>query len=180
MSELRKITQDDTEKVLAFLDALPEGDQTFWKEHTNPGSVERWIHDERIHRWILVEDGDLQAMLAIVPGVGWSSHVGELRLVVGPAYRRRGLGRRLARYGLTEAVRLGLLKIIVEVVADKEGDIEMFTSIGFRPEALLQRHIRDRKGELRDLVLLSHDVEEVSASMDMLGVDVAVGSGAAS
>jgi ribosomal protein S18 acetylase RimI-like enzyme len=99
-------------------------------------------------------------------------------MVVGSDYRRRGIGRRLARHGLTEAVRLGQLKIVVEVVADKEGDIEMFTSIGFRPEALLQNQIRDHSGELRDLVLLSHDVEDVSASMDMLGLDEAVGSGA--
>ena len=175
MSELRTITQDDTEMVLSFLNTLPEGDQTFWKEHTTSGSIERWIHDERIHRWILVENGELQAMLAIVPGVGWSSHVGELRLVVGSAYRRRGIGRRLARYGLTEALRLGLMKIVVEVIADKAGDIEMFTSIGFRPEALLENHIRDRNGALRDLVLLSHDVEEVSASMDVLGMDAALG-----
>jgi ribosomal protein S18 acetylase RimI-like enzyme len=163
--------------VVGFLDHLPEGDRTFFKEEASPEAVEQWARDERNHRWILVDGDKPQAMLAVIPGVGWSSHVGELRLVVGSDYRRQGLGRRLARHGLTEAVRLGLLKIVVEVVADKEGDIEMFTSIGFRPEALLQNQIRDQGGELRDLVLLSHDVEDVAASMDALGVDEAVGFG---
>jgi ribosomal protein S18 acetylase RimI-like enzyme len=163
MTELRLITEADAAIVYEFLNSLPEGDRTFFKEDTSAETV----------------DNDTpQAMVAVMPGVGWSSHVAELRMVVGSDYRRRGIGRRLARHGLTEAVRLGQLKIVVEVVADKEGDIEMFTSIGFRPEALLQNQIRDHSGELRDLVLLSHDVEDVSASMDMLGLDEAVGSGA--
>jgi ribosomal protein S18 acetylase RimI-like enzyme len=178
MTELRLITEADAAIVYEFLNSLPEGDRTFFKEDTSAETVDKWTHDGRNRRWILVDDDTPQAMVAVMPGVGWSSHVAELRMVVGSDYRRRGIGRRLARHGLTEAVRLGQLKIVVEVVADKEGDIEMFTSIGFRPEALLQNQIRDHSGELRDLVLLSHDVEDVSASMDMLGLDEAVGSGA--
>ena len=73
---------------------------------------------------------------------------------------------------------MGFLKIVVEVVADKLGDIEMFTSIGFRPEALLADQIRDTDGELRDLVILAHYTEEVAASMDVLGVEDAMGVGA--
>src|SRR4051794_4798562 len=177
MSDLRPIGVDDAAMVAAFLDAMPEGDRTFFKEAIDSGTVERWCKEERTSRWILVDDGALAAMLSIIPGAAWSSHVGELRLVVSPDFRRRGLGRKLARYGLTEAVRLGLRKIVVEVVADKEGDIEMFTSIGFRLEALLADHILDRNGEPHDLVVLSHDVSEGAASMEVLGLDRAVGMG---
>jgi ribosomal protein S18 acetylase RimI-like enzyme len=109
-------------------------------------------------------------MLSLFPGALWSSHVAELRLVVGESYRRRGLGRRLARYGLTEAMRLGLRKIMVEVVADKQGDIAMFEGIGFQVEALLRDQICDRDGVLRDLVLLSHDVETGASAMEVLGM----------
>lgn len=179
MSELKKIGPEDVDAVAQFLEGMPEGDRTFFKEPIDADTVTRWCTEERSARWLLMEDGRPAAMLSIIPGAAWSSHVGELRMVVGPDFRRRGLGRRLARLGLTEAVRLGLQKIVVEVVADKEGDIEMFTSIGFRPEALLQNQIRDRNGELRDLVLLSHEVSEVGASMDMLGFGEAVGSGGA-
>jgi ribosomal protein S18 acetylase RimI-like enzyme len=178
MSELRLITESDAEIVYGFLKDLPEGDRTFFKEDTSVETIDNWTHDGRNRRWILIEDGEPAAMVAIMPGVGWSSHVAELRMVVGSRFRRRGIGRRLARHGLTEAVRLGQLKIVVEVVAEKEGDIEMFTSIGFRPEALLQNQIRDHNGELQDLVLLSHDVADVAASMDVLGLDEAVGTGA--
>jgi ribosomal protein S18 acetylase RimI-like enzyme len=176
LTDLRPLTPRDADAVARFLQVLPEGDLTFLKEDVDTETVARWCRDERAHRWLVIgDDGEPQAMLSIVPGALWSAHVGELRLVVGQAYRRLGLGRRLARYGLAEAVRLGLSKIVVEVVADKEGDISMFTSIGFEAEALLRDHIRDREGNLRDLVLLSHDVGPRSAAMDVLGLASEVG-----
>lgn len=178
LTDLRRLTPADTELVSRFLQAMPEGDLTFFKENVDAETVGQWCCDGRIQRWIAVgRDGEPQAMLSVVPGALWSSHVGELRLVVGPRFRRMGLGRRLARFGLTEAVRLGLRKIIVEVVADREGDIAMFTSIGFQPEALLADHICDRDGNLRDLVVLAHGVDHVSASMDVLGLGGEVGTG---
>lgn len=178
MSELERLCDEDFDRVLAFLERLPEGDRTFIKDPVGPDSVQRWLREEHNYRWVLTEDGEMAAMLSIMPGVGWSSHVCELRLVVDSGFRRRGIGRRLARYGLLEALRMEFLKIVVEVVADKFGDIEMFTSIGFRPEALLADQIRDGDGELRDLVILAHYTEEVAASMDVLGVDDAMGIGA--
>jgi ribosomal protein S18 acetylase RimI-like enzyme len=178
LTDLRALRPEDAPAVARFVQDLPDGDITFLKEDVEPGTVARWCEDTRTPRWVAVgEDGEPQAMLAIVPGALWSSHVGELRLVVGRNHRRQGLGRKLARYGLAEAVRLGLTKIVVEVVAEKEGDIAMFTSIGFRPEALLHDHIRDREGNLRDLVLLAHEVGPSSAAMDVLGLASEVGMG---
>ena len=171
LTGLRRLSPEDAPIVARFVQSLPEGDLTFLKEDVDEDTVTRWCADERAPRWLVVDDdGEPQAMLSITPGASWSAHVGELRLVVGEAHRRKGIGRRLARVGLTEAVRLGLRKIVVEVVADKEGDIGMFTSIGFQPEALLKDHICDREGNLRDLVLLSHDVAPRSASLDVIGL----------
>lgn len=178
LTNLRRITPEHVELVTRFVQGLPEGDRTFLKEDVDAETVTRWCSDERSPRWLVLgEDGAPQAMLGILPGALWSAHVGELRLVVGEAYRRRGIGRRLARFGLAEALRLGLRKIVVEVVADKEADIAMFTSIGFDAEALLRDHICDRENNLRDLVVLSHEVETRSASIDVLGLENDVETG---
>jgi hypothetical protein len=161
--DLREIGPDDALTVARFIQSLPEGDRTFLKEDIDDETVQRWCNDPRVKHWIAVgDDGAIQAMVSITPGALWSSHVGELRL---------------ARYGLAQAVRLGLSKIVVEVVADKEQDIAMFTSIGFDAEALLRDQIRDRDGDLRDLVLLAHDVNPRSAAMDVLGLAHEVGMG---
>jgi hypothetical protein len=163
LKDLRPLRPDDVERVLAFLMAMPEGDRTFFWETDDRATVERWIADERAGRWILCDEaGQVQAYLAVIPGVGWSG------------MRRRGLGRALARRGLIEAVRRGLEKIVVEVVASREGDVEMFSSIGFQAEALLTNQIRDRSGNFQDLVILAHDVGAVRDSMEVLGIDEAI------
>jgi ribosomal protein S18 acetylase RimI-like enzyme len=180
LSGLRPLQPADADGLVGFVTSMPEGDRTFFKEQDDLETVQYWIRNERAASWIVQgEDGKIRAYLAVIPGVGWSSHVGELRLVVGADYRRMGLGRALARRGLLEAVRAGLSKIVVEVVADKEGDLEMFTTIGFEPEALLKNQIMDRQGETRDLVILAHDVESVRDSMHVLGIDEATAPGAA-
>ena len=41
----------------------------------------------------------------------------------------------------------------------------MFRALGFEPEALLADHVRDRSGEVRDLMVLANAVEEQFAAM---------------
>ncbi len=175
LSGLRRIHAGDEEELIEFLAALPEGDRTFLKEADDRATIEFWCRDLRSTRWVLERDGRVEAYLAIIPGVGWSHHVGELRLIVAAGARRLGLGRALARHGLLEALRSGLAKVVVEVAAEKQGDLDMFTSIGFKAEALLENHVRTREGQTGDLVILSHDVEAVRDSMHALGIDEATG-----
>ena len=55
-------------------------------------------------------------------------------------------------------------------MADQEVTIAMFRSLGFDPEALLEDHVRRPSGELHDLMILSHSVEESWASMLSTGI----------
>jgi ribosomal protein S18 acetylase RimI-like enzyme len=177
LGQLRPISSVDAEAVSKFLLALPEGDRTFFKEHISTERVRGWSEEDQTRRLLLVgADGEIQAYMAILPGVGWSSHVGELRLVVHDQYRRRGIGRMLARRALIEAVDLGLRKLTVEVVAEKQGDVEMFRTIGFDAEALLKDQIMSHDGRVQDLVLLSHDIGSVRSDLEVLGTDRELGT----
>ena len=77
---------------------------------------------------------------------------------------------RLARHALTDAVRAGRRKVVVELATDQEHALAMFGSLGFTGEALLRDHIRDRDGNLRDLIMLAHFVDATLASMNTIGV----------
>ena len=81
-----------------------------------------------------------------------------------------GIGRALARHAVLDALELGLAKLVVEVIADQTALIGMFRALGFEPEALLTDHVRDRSGELRDLMVLAHTVEEQFAAMATAGI----------
>ncbi|MGY2084602.1 N-acetyltransferase family protein [Blastococcus sp. SYSU DS0539] len=163
--------------LLRFFGDLPEGDLTFIKEEvTDPDTVRSWATgDAPGGRWVAVDTGDdgsdtVTGYVAVRPLPGWSDHVGELRLVVAPSSRGSGLGRELARRALVEGVRSGLRKIVVEVVAEQGSALALFSDLGFSGEALLRDHIRDRNGELRDLMVLAHHVSDTWSGMDTVGI----------
>jgi len=158
--------------LLAFFGSLPAGDLTFIKEEvTDPDTVRSWASDTGPGgRWVAVDGDEVTGYLALRPLPGWSDHVGELRLVVSPTRRGSGLGRELARRAVVEGVSAGLSKLVVEVVAEQGAALALFTDLGFSGEAMLRDQIRDRNGELRDLMVLAHHVSETWAGMDAIGI----------
>jgi L-amino acid N-acyltransferase YncA len=168
--EIRRLESDDREALARFVRRVPEGDRTFFKEDVDdPAVVDAWIRPGPA-RAIAVEDGEIVGWVSLVPLHGWSSHVAEVRLIVDPDRRGRGIGRALARRAVMEALDLGLEKMVVEVIAVQEATIAMFRSLGFDPEALLTDHVRDQAGDLQDLMILSHSVEEQWSSMIRAGI----------
>jgi L-amino acid N-acyltransferase YncA len=168
--EIRDLRATDRDAVERFVARVPEGDRTFFKEDVDaPGVVDAWTRPGTA-RAVAVEDGEVIGYVAVVPLHGWSSHVGEVRVIVDPDRRSRGIGRALARRAVLEAVELELRKMVVEVVADQEPTIAMFRSLGFDPEALLTDQVRDQSGALRDLMILAHSVEEQWSSMITAGI----------
>jgi RimJ/RimL family protein N-acetyltransferase len=157
---------------LRFVGELPEGDLTFIKEPiTNPETVSVWADaDSSGRRWVVLEGEVVVGFLAVLRLQDWSDHVAEIRLVVHPDHRGRGLGRDLARKALLHAAEKQLSKLIVEIVADDAAHIAMFSAMGFTGEALLRDHIRDREGQPRDLVMLAHYLDATWADMEALGL----------
>jgi L-amino acid N-acyltransferase YncA len=152
------------EALIEFFGQLPDRDLTFIKEDVSPDAVRSW---SRAHQQWVGLDGDVVvAYVAVLPLAAWSDHVGELRLVVRADRRRGGIGRTLAQHALLEAVRADRRKVVVELAADQEHALAMFGSIGFEGEALPRDHIRDRHGQLRDLVMLAHFVDGTWAAME--------------
>lgn len=156
----------------AFFDRLPERDVTFIKEDVrDPAVAEGWVRSPGAARHSVALASDrVDGLVRLVPLTGWSSHVGSLRVVVAPSARGRGLGEALTGRALREAAKMGLAKLVVEVVAEQEDAVQMFVRLGFRSEALLTSYIRDRAGRLQDLLLLAHDISEEWSALASLGV----------
>ena len=174
---IRSVETNDAPAMEDFFSRIPEGDRTFFKEDVlDPGAAAAWVAGPRGRRLVAVAgDGTVVGCIGVIPGVEWSSHVAEIRLVVDPGRRRLGLGRALARQGLLAAIDLGMKKIVVEVVADQTPAVVMFQALGFQPEALLRDHVCDRAGHLRDLMVLAHLVEDRWAELTGAGIEDAVG-----
>jgi GNAT superfamily N-acetyltransferase len=168
--EFRQIEAQDPPALERFFARIPDADRTFLKEDVDdPAIVAAWAKPG-VGRTIAVEAGEVLGSVAVVPLHGWSSHVGEVRLVVDPSERGRGIGRELARHAVHHAVDLGLVKLVVEVIADQTSLIGMFSALGFDAEAVLADHVRDGSGQIRDLLVLSNDVESQFAAMATAGI----------
>jgi ribosomal protein S18 acetylase RimI-like enzyme len=175
--QIEELGPERCDALLRFFAELPEGDLTFIKEEvTDPEAVRSWASERSGGRWVAVDGDEVAGYVAVRPLPGWSDHVGELRLVVDPARRGTGMGRELARRALVEAVSSGLSKIVVEVVAEQGAALALFTDLGFTGEAVLRDHIRDRNGELRDLMVLAHHVSDTWSGMDTVGIADELGS----
>ncbi len=173
---LRLMDADDGDAVLAFARGLPEHDLLFLRRDiTQPEQVETWVQriETGVATSLLVLDGDEGiAGYATVDrnDLPWSQHVAELRVLVGPALRGRGIGRLLTEEAFRIALGMGVDKIIGQMTVDQHEAIAVFRSLGFQPEALLRDHVKDRAGEKHDLVILSHDVAAAQRTMAAVGV----------
>ena len=118
--DIRRLDPQDQAALERFVEQIPEGDRTFFKEDvSDPEVVTAWSN-RGATRSIAVDDGAVVGYLAVIPLQGWSSHVGR-----GARDRRAGPPRPRHRPRPRPArgargVELGLRKMVVEVVADQD------------------------------------------------------------
>jgi len=173
---LRLMEKEDFEDLLAFFRSLPEEDRMFLKEDvTDPAVVKRWV-DSLDYETVL-------PILAIIGGKivgdatlhmqthGWMRHVGEIRMVVAREYQGKGIGTVLARELFFNAVRLGLAKIEAMVMEDQVGAIKALQRLGFKKEATLKDGVLDLKGKKHNLIILSHNTDELWKRMEDMIID---------
>ena len=160
---LRLMTAADRDAILAFARKLPPDDLLFLRlDITTSTGVDEWVSNIDAGRTVTVlaeDDGEVAGYASIHHNdITWSRHVGEIRVIVGPDYRARGLGRRLTDEVFAIARDLGLAKITAQMTPDQKGARATFERLGFQPEALLADFVVDREGKTRDLLVMSHDV----------------------
>ncbi len=174
--ELRSMRAGDEAAVLAFARELPTHDLLFLpRDITHPKVLDAWVGEiERgaMISLLAVRGGDVVGNATIVRDpLSWSPHVGELRVVVARSMRGNGLGRILTEDASSIAIGLGIEKLVAHMTADQLGAIAVFETMGYRAEALLREHVKDRDGRKHDLVILSHDVEGFRTRMAAYGLD---------
>jgi N-acetylglutamate synthase-like GNAT family acetyltransferase len=177
--EFRLMSPADEAAVLAFAQKLPVHDLLFLpRDISEPKVLTAWIKE--------IERGAITSLLAwkagTVVGCGtlvrdplsWSPHVGELRNVVSSDVRGQGVGRALSEETFALALGSGLEKLVVQMTVDQTGAIAIFEGLGFKAEALLREHVKDKAGKSYDIVVLGHNVAQVRAQLEAYGLAGAV------
>jgi RimJ/RimL family protein N-acetyltransferase len=165
---IRRFRPEDQEAMMRFARALPEHDLLFvGRDLKHRKVVEAWlarIEDGHIDSLIAVTaDGTIVATTAMIRDpLGWSPHVGEVRLLVAIEMRSHGLGRTMLRETFRIASHRDLRKLTARMTPDQVGAIALFQRLGFRAEALLKDHVMRRDGKVHDLAIFSQDVSRIA------------------
>ncbi len=169
---LKPFEKKDKDALYTFFQRLPEADRLFLKDDVaDPATVERWaaeLNYDRVYpilAWVgndVVADATLHKNLG-----GWMKHVGTIRIVVARDFHRKGLGSLLANELFLHALKSGLEKIVAEVMDSQHGAARVFEKLGFRHEATFRGHVRDQIGVRHDLHVLSKDLEEFWANIQI-------------
>jgi L-amino acid N-acyltransferase YncA len=173
---IRAFERGDGVAVGAFAAALPAHDLLFLSRDIQHARViEAWqqaIADGEIDSLVAVDGDAVVATSAIVRDpLSWSPHVAEIRLLVTPRMRGHGLGRVLLEQSIRIAGERGAIKLIARMTPDQRGSITLFEETGFRGEAMLRDHVRDRDGNVFDLAILSLDMRRASSLHASWGLD---------
>ena len=161
--ELRLMTPEDREPVLRFVRSLPEEDLYFLiNDIRDPSGMNRWIDglkDQSTTTVLAESKGNLLGYGTIRVGhLRWTRHLGEIRIIVGPGQRGKGLGKLLAKEVFAVAHDVGLKRIIARLTSKQSPARYLFQHLGFHIEAVLADSVIDNEGRTQDMVFMSYDV----------------------
>jgi L-amino acid N-acyltransferase YncA len=156
---LRPTTRDDEYDLSRFFASLPEEATRYLRNDvTDRKVIARWMRELDYGKVlpILAEHGGKIVASATLhrETFGWGRHVGEVRVVIDPAFQGRGLGRFL----IAEMCRIGagggLRKLVARVVSARSGVTTAFERSGFHRVATLEKHVKDHRQQYADIVIL--------------------------
>jgi RimJ/RimL family protein N-acetyltransferase len=158
---MRPLEDGDQQALLDFFLTVPEEERFFLKEDvTSPEVIANWVRHRDYARALplIALDGErVVADAVLIRRRGNSrSHIGEIRVVVAPQYRERGLGTTLIRELCDIADDAGLEKVTFELVADREQEaIRAAEWLGFLRVATIEGGAVDPLGHHHDVVLMA-------------------------
>ena len=157
-----------------FAAAVPVHDLMFLaRDIRQPKVLGAWLKAQKlgeIASLIALVEGEVVATVAALSDrLSWSPHVWDIRLLVAPALRGKGLGRHLLDAAVSAATAAGATKLTARMTPDQAGSITLFEESGFRAEALLRGQVRDAEGGLHDLAVLAMEPERQAARREAFG-----------
>jgi len=170
---LRPMVKEDEKKLHAFFVRLDEKDRLFLKHDvTDPKVIKSWAKKLNYEHVIpiladigdrIIGDATLHRLTTEEP-----PDIGEIRIVIDKDFRRRGLGKRMAREIYYLALSMKMNKLIAEVVEDQDHLIKTCETLGFRRDKVLKDKAIDLHGEKHNLVIMSEDVDALWKTIEDL------------
>jgi L-amino acid N-acyltransferase YncA len=161
---IRPVEPVDVEGLYKFFSKITRLDLLVYKDDvTKWENVEDWFaasnYGKAFQLVALSKDKIVAKGSLHSEGLYWS-HAAELKLIVDPNYRRKGLGSQLFNILLYEGLKRHFEKIIVRYISDNISFTKILNRYGFKPETVLSCYVKDELSSItKDLVIASYDLE---------------------
>ena len=156
---LRSLSSDDSNALLRFGEQLPQDDWLYLENDLRAiDVVKRLTNAHAADHWrqiVACEGSTIAAYASVRMLTGRSSHVANVQLIVGEAWRRNGLGRAMGQVVFAEAQQLQASKVVAEMLEAQRSGQAIFARLGFRIEGTLRGHARDRFGNRHNVVVMA-------------------------
>ena len=160
---LRAMNKQDERAIMSFFEDLKDEDRLYMRNDVSSYRVVReWfssLNYNRVFPLLAVQDRRIVANATLHrKPFGWMRHVGEIRIVVTPEFRQRGLARTMFTELIETAAEAGLVKLTAEMAVSQTAAIEVFRKVGFKEEAVLKNYIQDARDDVHDLLIMTLDI----------------------
>ncbi len=164
---LHRLGPKEIDRVTAFASSLEPEDLLFLRaDLTNRKVIEEFCEEQQGDQRVTLlaeENGEVIGYGSLVRRpTDWMRHIAEIRVITSRQARGQGLGRMMVKELSNVAEKLGVTKLVAQMVREQEGARSMFEKLGFSAEALLPDWVIDRDGRTRDLVLMTRDVTSLT------------------
>ncbi len=162
---LRPLEENDIEGLFNFFSKVPRSDLIIFKDDVGElETIESWFTSSKyskVFQLIALNGKEIIGKGTLhKEGLYWRSST-ELKLIVDPEHRGKGLGLQMFKILLAEGLSHNFEKVVVRFTNDNKSFIKILDHFGFKPEAVLTCYIKDEQTDIkRDLVIASYNIKD--------------------
>ena len=165
---IRLASPDDEPSLLNFFSNIPDHEKWFLRDDiVKPEAFKSWVkrlNHEKILPLVAINmlDSNIVADIQLhKPKAECLRHIGHIRIMVHPDYRRKSLGPLMLQCLVQLAMDLGIEKLAAELVVDvQEPAIKAATRLDFREQARLRDYVKGTDGKYHDLLIMVKTIQE--------------------
>lgn len=156
---------EDFKKLEKFFLSVPEIDLKVFKDDAlRDEKMEQWLIDtlkKKFVQLVVLKQNKIIGFGTLEDDDHYWENTAEIKIIVAPEYRRKGIGARLFDLLLYEGLENGIQKLLIRYVKDNRGIIKLLENYGFDSEISLNYNLEDRKNKIhKDLVVSSLNIQD--------------------
>ncbi len=174
---LRALDNGDQENLVKFFTKIPRSDLLIYKDHViGRETIESWFTSsmyKKVFQLAALKDTEIIAKGILQKEGSYWQHAAEIKLIVEPDYRGKGLGSQMFKTFLAEGLKQNFGKVIVRFTPDNKSFTKMLDNFALKPEAVLNSYVTcTETGEQKDLIIASYNLEDWKGRFELYGMDV--------